>query len=84
MKIVEIALLACLVATLWRLLRGPTPWDRLLAYNAASNRVVALLAVVAIVANQSMLLDVTVVYVALSFLGIIVLARSMERTGGTR
>jgi multicomponent Na+:H+ antiporter subunit F len=84
MWIVEIALLTCLVVTLWRLFRGPTPWDRLLAYNTASNRIVALLAITAVVADQLVLLDVALVYVALSFLGILILARSMERSGGTR
>lgn len=82
MTIVEAVLLFSLAAVLWRLLRGPTQWDRLLAYNSASNRVVVILAITAVGAGRSALLDVAVVYVALSFLGIIILARSMERGGG--
>jgi len=84
MKAVELVLLALMVAILWRLVRGPTPWDRLLAYNTASNRIVALLAIGAVISNQAFLLDVAVVYIALSVVGIIILARSMERSGGTR
>ena len=84
MQIVEGILLFSLAAVLWRLLAGPTPWDRLLAYNSASNRVVAVLAISAITAGRSVVLDVAVVYVALSFLGIIILARFMERGGGNR
>jgi len=84
MAIVEAVLLASLAAVLWRLFRGPTAWDRLLAYNSASNRVVAVLAIAAVTANRSALLDVAVVYVALGFLGIIILARFMERGGANR
>ncbi|MCK4355861.1 hypothetical protein KAW44_02125, partial [Candidatus Bipolaricaulota bacterium] len=62
----------------------PTQWDRLLAYNAASNRVFVLLAVVAIFAEQPTYLDVAIVYAALSFLGVVILARFMERGGGYR
>jgi multicomponent Na+:H+ antiporter subunit F len=81
---VEIALLVALVAVVVRLLLGPTPWDRLLAYNSASNRVVAILAITAVGTGRAYLLDVAVVYVALSFLGIVILARFMERGGGNR
>jgi len=84
MQAIEIILLACLIMVLWRLLRGPTPWDRVLAYNSASNRIVALLAVTAVLGQQGVLLDVAVVYVALSFLGIVILSRFMERTGAAR
>jgi multicomponent Na+:H+ antiporter subunit F len=64
--------------------RSPTQWDRLLAYNSASNRVVAVLAITAVTAGRTVVLDVAVVYVALSFLGIVILARFMERGGGSR
>jgi len=84
MAIVEAVLLVSLAAVLWRLVRGPTAWDRLLAYNSASNRVVVVLAIAAVTAGQPALLDVAVVYVALGFLGIIILARFMERGGASR
>ncbi len=84
MRIIEALLLLSLAAVLTRMVRGPTPWDRLLAYNSASNRVVVVLAITAVVADRSPLLDITVVYVALSFLGVVILARFMERGGGNR
>ena len=84
MAIVEAVLLVSLAAVLWRLVRGPTAWDRLLAYNSASNRVVAVLAIAAVTTGRPALLDVAVVYVALGFLGIIILARFMERGGASR
>ncbi|MGB2982673.1 MAG: monovalent cation/H+ antiporter complex subunit F [Candidatus Bipolaricaulia bacterium] len=84
MAIVEAVLLISLVAVLGRLLRGPTPWDRLLSYNSAANRVLVLLAITAVGTGRSALLDVAVVYVALSFLGVVILARFMERGGANR
>jgi multicomponent Na+:H+ antiporter subunit F len=77
-------LLFSVIAVLSRLFIGPTVWDRLLAYNSATNRVVALLAIAATVFKQSLYLDVAVVYAALSFLGVVILARFMERGEGYR
>ena len=84
MRSVEIVLFASIGAILYRLWRGPTSWDRLLAYNSAANRVVVVVAVVGVLAQQAVLLDVAIVYASLSFLGVVVLARFMERGGGFR
>jgi multicomponent Na+:H+ antiporter subunit F len=84
MQATEAVLLFSLTVILWRLLKGPTPWDRLLAYNAASSRVVGVLAITAVAAGRPFLLDVAIVYVALSFLGVVILARFMERSGANR
>ena len=80
MRVAESAvLLVTLAVVLFRLFLGPTPWDRLLAYNSASNRVAVLLATAGVVLKQSAYLDVAIVYAALSFLGVVILARFMER-----
>jgi multisubunit Na+/H+ antiporter MnhF subunit len=72
-------LLATLIAVVYALVRGPQPWDRLLAYNAASNRVFVLLALTSLISECHTYLDAAIVYAALSFLGVIVLSRFMER-----
>jgi multicomponent Na+:H+ antiporter subunit F len=84
MLFTEIVTLVCLSALLARLLLGPTAWDRLLAANSASTRVVTLMAIAAVLTDRAVYLDVAVVYVALSFLGIVILSRSMERGIGHR
>ena len=84
MRIAEALLLLTLAAILYRLFRGPTTWDRLLVYNSASNRVVVLLAVAGIALNQPTYLDVAIIYAGLSFLGVVILARFMERGGRHR
>ena len=80
----EAVLLSSIIAILSRLVIGPTIWDRLLAYNSATNRIVALLAIAAAIFKQSLYLGVAVVYAALSFLGVVILARFMERGEGHR
>ena len=79
MQFTEAATLLGLAALIVRLVIGPTPWDRLLAANSASTRVVTLMAIAAVALDEAVYLDVAVVYVALSFLGVVILARSLER-----
>jgi len=76
--------LCSLLPTLILLWRGPTAWDRLLAYNAASNRIVVVACLVAIGAGEMVYLDVVVGYAALSFLGVVIISRFLERGGGHR
>ena len=84
MPVVEAVLALALVLVLYRLWVGPTPWDRLLAYNAASNRAVLILAVVSIAFTEPLFLDVAITYAAVSFLGVVILSRFLEREGGHR
>ncbi len=84
MPVVEALLLLSLAGVLTRLVRGPSPGDRLLAYNSASNRVFVLLAAIGTLADRPALLSASVVYAALSFLGVVIIARFMERGGGHR
>ena len=84
MRIVELCLAVTILAVLYRLWRGPTPWDRLLAYNSASNRIVLLLGIVTVTTGDPIYLDVAIVYAALSFVGVVILARFMEQGGGFR
>ncbi len=79
MFVVEAAVALSLVVVLWRLLRGPTAWDRLLAYNAVSNRGILLLVLVGITEDQTLLLDVALVYGMLSFLGVVIVSQFLER-----
>jgi len=77
-------LLLSLLGVLHLFVRGPHPWDRLLAYNAASNRIFVLLALISVASDRHAYPDATIVYAALSFLGVVILARFMERGGGHR
>ena len=61
MIIAESLLLLSLLAVLYLFVRGPHAWDRLLAYNAASNRIFVLLALISVISKRHVYLDATIV-----------------------
>ncbi|MBU1048442.1 cation:proton antiporter [Candidatus Bipolaricaulota bacterium] len=84
MPLVETLIIISLVPALVLLWRGPTAWDRLLAYNTASNRIVIVICLFAVATRKAFYLDVAVGYAALSFLGVVIISRFLERGGGHR
>ncbi len=84
MVLIEAIVLLSLIPVAMLLWRGPAPWDRLLAYNTASNRIVIVICLVAVATRETMMLDVAVGYAALSFLGVVIISRFLERGGGHR
>ncbi|MGC9529518.1 MAG: monovalent cation/H+ antiporter complex subunit F [Candidatus Bipolaricaulaceae bacterium] len=76
---VEVGILASALPPLVRLWRGPTLWDRLAGAGAINVRIALLLAAEAPLSGQSLLLDVALAYAALSFLGVVLVARFGER-----
>jgi multicomponent Na+:H+ antiporter subunit F len=56
----------------------------LIAYNTASNRIVIAICLVAVATGETIYLDVAVGYAALSFLGVVIISRFLERGGGHR
>ena len=63
---------------LYRLLKGPTAADRMVALDAITNTTAGVLLIIALVSQRFIYLDVTLVYAILSFVGVIVVARYLE------
>ncbi len=82
MNYIYLALISMLaVATflaLYRLLRGPTAADRMVALDAITNVTAGLLMIIALLSGRFIYVDVTLVFAILSFIGLIVVARYME------
>jgi len=76
-----IGIVGSLVIVLYRFIAGPTVWDRLLGFHAASSRIILLLAVFSVLKESDLSLDVAFIYAAVSFLGIVVVAKFTERGG---
>ncbi|MCA2962089.1 MAG: K+/H+ antiporter subunit F [Silvanigrellales bacterium] len=55
---------------LWRLLKGPTPLDRLLAFDVINGMVVALIALLSIVWQETYYLEALVLFSVFGFLSI--------------
>ena len=71
--------LVSIVLAMIRLLLGPTGPDRAVALDALTIVSVSLMASIALLAGRSIYLDVTLVYALVSFLGVVALARYLER-----
>lgn len=70
---------AALLLAAWRLWRGPTAADRILALDLATGISLALTVVLALAFGQPVLLDVALALAVIGFVGTAVLARRLER-----
>lgn len=69
--ILGVLLMLCLV----RAIIGPSVPDRLVAINMMCSIVVAMIAMLAIMLSEGYLIDICLIYVLLSFLAVVVLAK---------
>ena len=68
-------LTAGLFFSLLRAIRGPRMADRILGINMTGSLTTAAIAVLAVLLDQSWLLDVCLIYCMISFLAVVVLAK---------
>ena len=64
---------------LYRFFKGPSPADRVVAFDVLTIVSITGIVLVAYAAGRGIYLDVALVYALLSFLGVIVVARYLER-----
>lgn len=70
-----VCLSAFLLFALVRTIRGPRMADRILGINMTGSLATAAIAVLAVLLEQSWLLDVCLIYCMISFLAVVVLAK---------
>ena len=68
-----------ILTALWRFIKGPSSADRIMAFDVMTVTSVALIALIALFNNRFIYLDVALVYGLLSFTGVIVVARFIEK-----
>jgi multicomponent Na+:H+ antiporter subunit F len=73
-----IALIA-LVTAFIRLIKGPSAADRVVALDGMTIIAISLIVFVAYMMNRIIYLDVAIVYALVSFIGVIAVARYLER-----
>ena len=74
-----IILVILMLFSVGRLFLGPTPADRLVALDTINTFVVGLMFLIAVITDSIVMIDVAIVYGALSFIGALFFARCMER-----
>jgi multicomponent Na+:H+ antiporter subunit F len=70
---------AGLILCIVRMVKGPTAADRAIAMDTATTVVVGLLVLLAYIFNRYIYLDVALVYSIISFVGLIAIARYLEK-----
>ena len=66
---------------LWRFWVGPSAADRVVAFDALTIVAVSGIVLIAYLEDRAIYLDVALVYALLSFLGVIAVARYLDRGG---
>lgn len=69
------------LAGLYRVLRGPTVWDRMLGSALFSSKVIIIAILIGMLIDRSFAVDVALIYAVFGFLGTIMVARFVERRG---
>ena len=70
------------LVTLYRVARGPTTHDRVVAANATGTTTVLVIALVAAIFDQPAFLDIAIVYALLNFLMSIAISKFTVERGG--
>jgi multicomponent Na+:H+ antiporter subunit F len=70
---------AAFLLALWRFLAGPTAADRVVAFDGLTIISITGIVLIALAEGRGIYLDVALVYGLLSFLGVIAVARYLER-----
>lgn len=73
--VIGLGIFLCLL----RMLKGPTASDRAVAVDTVTTTVVALLVLLGFVFRRGVYLDVALVYSLLAFVGLVAIARFLER-----
>jgi len=63
---------------LYRFVKGPSPADRIVAFDVMTIVTITGIVLTALVEGRGVYLDVALIYALLSFLGVIVVARYLE------
>lgn len=67
---------------LYRVLMGPTLYDRILGAGAIATKTMVLILVIGLVFNRlDMFIDITLAYAILNFIGIIAIAKYLDTRG---
>jgi multicomponent Na+:H+ antiporter subunit F len=67
--------------TLYRVIIGPTAWDRIIAVNLISSKVVCIMVVSALLFRRTIYMDVALVYAVIGFVSTIAISKYLEREG---
>ena len=68
------AMAVILLLSFYRVIKGPSIWDRLLGFNLVSTKIVAIVILFAAINDTGYLLDLAIIYALFAFIGEIFIA----------
>ena len=74
-----VLILASLFISLIRFIKGPTTVDRVISFDVMTISSIAHIALIAFFSSRIIYLDIAIVYGLLSFLGVLIVARYIEK-----
>lgn len=77
--VAAIAILITMGLALARALQGPTVFDRILAVNMFGTKTVLLIAVFAFLSGRTDVLDISLVYALINFIGVVAVLKLVEQ-----
>lgn len=77
-SVAAIAVLVTMVLAIYRAIKGPTVYDRILAVNAFGTLTVVLIAVYGFLSGRPEFLDLALVYALINFIGTIAVSKYVE------
>lgn len=69
------------IADIYKMIIGPMIFDRLLAFNILSSKVVMAMVVYALSTSQGYMIDIAITYTLLSFVSTVLIARFVRTKG---
>ena len=84
LEVISIAIVLAAAVSGFALIRGDNRWNRLLGYNVVSGKVAILIVLWAAITDNYFYLDIAIVYVLLSFIGVTALSDYLVDSGNRR
>lgn len=81
MAIILSVLIIFVIFVIYRLIIGPSLWDRLLCLSIIASKFIMILVVLALYKNETIYLDIAILYVVLGFIGTTFMAIFIQKRG---
>jgi len=80
-SLVLISLLILSLGAIYRIIRGPTIWDRMLGVSLFSAKVIVAMVLLGVIIDRTYMIDVALVFSVLGFISTVIISRFVERKG---
>lgn len=78
--VAAVIILLSMLLSLFRFLKGPSTFDRIISFDVMTISSIGLIVLISWFAGRIIYLDIAIVYGLLSFLGVIIIAKFLEKS----